>query len=116
MKSTLLAILLCVALIIGFVWMVFGFGWLGVGYTKTVGVAQENANHEVFKAGKAYNEGMAKDLANYMLQYQQATTDSAKKGIVNLVVHTYADFDGSKLENADVRNFLNKCMNGDYLK
>jgi predicted solute-binding protein len=94
----------------------FGTGLLNVGYTKTVGLAQENANREVFKQSTAYNDSAAKDIARYKLQYDQATSADSKKAIVNYIVQTYANFDESKLENAELRMFLRQCLNGGLLK
>ena len=54
--------LLCLVVIIA---LKFAFGWVDVGYTKTVGKAQENARREVFEQSQSYVEGKRQELTKY---------------------------------------------------
>lgn len=68
-----------------------------------------NADREIFKQSITYNEGMLDDLAKYKYEYDTADSDNARDGIAALVRQRFANFDKSKIENRDLRLFLEDC-------
>jgi len=107
----ILGIIVLVAILIG---LSFVFGWFGVGYTKTIGKAQINANREVFKESKVYVEGMASDLAKYKYEITTEKDPIAIKAIADLIIEKYGNFDITKLEDISLQNFLRDVRNGKY--
>lgn len=78
----------------------FGFG------ARYFGV---NADREIFKQSVTYNEGMLDDLAKYKFEYDTAKDDIERAAIASLVRERFANFDKSKIENRDLRLFLEEC-------
>ena len=89
--KVVLAVILTLAIIIG---AMFGFGYLGVGYTKTVGKAQQDARREVFEATRSYNQGKVQELAKCLREYDAAEDKSAIRATI---IHRFADYDESNL-------------------
>lgn len=91
--------------------MELAFGWFGVFYTKTVKVEQENADREVFEQTQSYVEGKRQEALKFYKEWREAETESEKKGIENMVMHSFANFDDEKLQG-DVRVFVEHCKYG----
>ncbi len=104
-----IAIIIVVVVVLGLT-----LGWFGVFYTKTIGVEQASAERQVFKENKSYIEGMASDLAKYKYELATEKDAVARKAIISLVVDKYGNFDIDKLENTDLRKFLQDVRNGKY--
>lgn len=85
-------------------------GGIGIGwrYIRT------NADREIFKQSTAYNEGKLDDLAKYRLEMSQTDDPIEQAAIQEYVNSTFANFDESKIENGDLRDFLRDCRNGVY--
>ena len=83
-----------------------GTGYFGVFYTKTVGKAQENAKREVFKQTQVYNDGMAQELVKLKGEIEKETDPAAKNALLFTLRHDFANFDESKLESQDLRDWL----------
>ena len=49
----------------------FAFGWFGVGYTKTVGKARQNAERTVFEESQSYVEGKRQFLNKEREEYKR---------------------------------------------
>lgn len=81
----------------------------GIVWTRTIGVAQKDAEREAYKATITYNEGMLDDLAKYKFQYDSAEDDVERAAIAELVRNRFANFDKSRIENQDLINFLEDC-------
>jgi len=86
----------------------FGFGYVGVFKTKTVGKAQQDANREVFEQTQSYIEGKRQEALKYYREYKQSTDEGEKKGIKNIVAHAFANFDEEKL-SGEVKTFVKSC-------
>jgi len=114
MKDYLLIGLVIILVIGALIGLSFGMGWVGVGYTKTVGVAQQSANREVFKENKSYVEGMVSDLAKYKYELATEKDPIARKAIVELIIDKYANFDISKIKDANLVRFLQNVKSGEY--
>lgn len=87
-------------LIFSIVGSIFG---VGLRYFKT------NADREIFKQSAIYNEGMLDDLAKYKFEYDTAKDDVEREAIASLVRNRFANFDKSKIENRDLKLFLEDC-------
>lgn len=96
------AVIRCLLLVV--VLGVFGFGY------KYMGV---NADRLIFKQSITYNEGVLDDLAKYKLEMIQSETEVEKRAIANLVVERFANYDETKIESNDLREFLEDCRNLD---
>lgn len=83
-------------------------------YTRTLGVAAKDAQREAFKATSTYNEGMLDDLAKYQYEFNIAEDDVERSAIAQLVVSRYANFDESRIENDNLKQFLEDCRDGDF--
>ena len=101
-SAALLAVVIVAAIII-----VTAIG--GIVWTRTIGVAQKDAEREAYKATMTYNEGMLDDLAKYKFQYDSAEDDVERAAIAELVRNRFANFDKSRIENQDLIKFLEDC-------
>lgn len=102
MKNNFLIVGIVVACVIGLAGVGFGLRLWNV-----------NADRMVFKQSVVYNEGIIDDLAKYKFEMQSADEESEKKAICELVNSRFANFDESKIENDDLKQFLNNCRNGE---
>lgn len=88
--------------------VVLAVGGFGYRYFST------NADRVIFKESVAYNEGKLDDLAKYRLEMSQTDDPVERAAIQEYVVSVYANYDESKIENSDLREFLEDCRNGEY--
>ena len=105
MKNVLYGIL-GIAILIA---LVFGIGYSGVFYTKTVGKAQQNANRTVFEQTQSYVEGKRQELVKFHYEWTQATTETDKKAIEAVIRQSFANFDDTKIEDPELYSFLRHC-------
>jgi hypothetical protein len=77
------------------------FGWFDVGYTKTVGKAQQNANRTVFEETQSYVEGKRQFLNKEREEYRREKDPKSKEAIRQSILHEMANFDLDKLSNDD---------------
>lgn len=87
----------------------FGFGYVGVFKTKTVGKAQQNAEREVFMETQSFVEGKIQELTKVRKEYLLARDDETRAILCNTVSHSFALFNIEKLPDQDLKDFL-KCM------
>lgn len=73
-----------------------------------------NVDRAIFKETVTYNEGKLDDLAKYRLEMSQTDNPIEQAAIQEYVVSVYANFDETKIENSDLREFLEDCRNGVY--
>lgn len=85
----------------------FGFGYIGVFKTKTVGKAQQSARREVFEETQSFVEGKRQEALKFYREYKQADA-SEKQGIKSMVAHSFANFDEEKL-SGEVKTFVKMC-------
>ena len=86
------------------------FGWFDVGYTKTVGKAQQNANRTVFEETQSYVEGKRQFLNKEREEYRREKDPQAKEAIRQSILHEMANFDLNKLSNDDY-SFVQELKN-----
>lgn len=82
-----------------------------LAYKNIFGVANKNADRNIYKQSKSYTEGMAKDLAKYKYEYDTSKEDLEKKAIKDRIINDFGNFDSSKIKESELRNFL-KEMRG----
>lgn len=110
MKQTFVAIGAFLLLILVLTGLSYGLGWFIVGYTKTVGVAQQNAETGVFKYSQSYIDGKNQELSKYQIEYSQTKADDERAAIKSTILHSFAGVDENIL-SADNRSFLYKLRN-----
>lgn len=111
LKSTV-GIILSIMLLIA---LIFGGGYLGLKFKQTFGKASKDIDREIFKSSVTYNEGVLDDLAKYKYELQKTSDAIEKSAIAELVNSRFVNYDVNKIENDDLREFLNDCRNGKYL-
>ena len=89
--------------------MSFGIGYYNVFYTKTVGKAQQNAKREVYETSQSYVEGKRQEASKLYKEYLRAKDDESKEVIMNVVAHSFANFDESLLNDSELQLFIRKC-------
>lgn len=113
-KEVILVVVIVIAIIGGLIGLSFGMGWINVGYKNTVGVADANADRNVFKENKSYVEGMVSDLSKYRYELSTEKDQIARKAIVQLINSKFANFDINKIEDNDLQSFLKDIKSGKY--
>lgn len=103
-KYLLLLVLILITLIV----LDFGFGYLGVFKTKTIGKAQQNAQREVFEQTQSYVESKRQCAVKYYKEYVKLP-DSSKAGLRAIVAHDFANFDEDKYLNGEILRFIKLC-------
>lgn len=77
--------------IFGFIFLIFGLGIFlraeGIWETKTFGVAEQNAQTEVYQHSEAYREGTQRDFDELYLEYQRAADPASKQAILSVIRH-----------------------------
>lgn len=74
----------------------YGMGWYGVGYTKTVGKAQQNAETEVFESSNAFVKAKKQEILKAYKEYHSTTDEQERKAIAYTLSLSLADFDEDK--------------------
>lgn len=111
MKKVLIVLGIIVAVVGLCIGIAFGTGWAHVGYTQTVGKAQQNADTTVYHHTQAYIDGAAKDIAKVKLEYEQSTDAAGKKALVEYIQTSYANVDPSQINNPSVAAWLRAVQN-----
>jgi hypothetical protein len=108
MKVSMIAILIIVAIIA----VMFATGMLDVFYKNTVGVADANADRNVYKEGQAYQEGMIDDLSDLKLQLDKEQDPIMRTALIKTITSKFANFSPDRIENQNLRDFLIDIQNG----
>jgi hypothetical protein len=85
----------------------FGFGFVGVFKTKTVGKAQQDAKREVFEQTQSYVEGKRQEALKFYKEFKEAEPEE-RSAIEEMVSHSFANFDEQKL-NEPLKSFVYNC-------
>ena len=104
MLAGILGFIVFIGLIIA---LSYGFGWLGVHQTKTIGKAMKNAEREVYEESQSYVEGKRQEALKIFLEFKKDPT--SKTTLCSVVVQSFANFDVKKLHNP-ARDFVESCM------
>lgn len=93
-------------LVIVVVFSILGFG---IRYFST------NADYFIFKNSTSHVEGKIDDLSDYKLQIEKTDSVVEKAAIAETIVRQFSNFDDSKIQDDDLRQFLKDCRNGKYI-
>jgi hypothetical protein len=110
MKQVFAAIGIFVGALMILVGLNFFFGWVNVGYTKTVGKAQQNAQRTVFEETQSYVEGKRQFLNKEREEYRREKDSVSKEAIRQSILHEMANFDLNKLSSDDY-SFVQELKN-----
>jgi hypothetical protein len=107
MRYALSGTIFFLALIFGITWAVQGNDFF---LYKVFAPKYEAARRQTFEESKAYNEGMAQELAAAELDYAKANAEQ-KAAIRSVLIQRYAGYDTTRLP-PDLRQFLD-TLKGD---
>lgn len=110
MKQVFAAIGIFLGILIVLIGLNFAFGWVNVGYTKTVGKAQQNAERTVFEETQSYVEGKRQFLNKEREEYKREKDPQSKEAIRQSILHEMANFDLNKLSDDDY-SFVKELKN-----
>ena len=109
MKKYILGGLLAFILLTG---IGFASGEIQALYNRTVGSDISSSETDMFHKSKGFTDGMAQDLSKYKLELAQNKDVVERKAIIDHINEEFANFDEGTIKNADLRNFLTDCRNG----
>lgn len=93
-----------IGIIILVVALIFGIGYLRVGYTRTVEKQQRTAERHAFEGSRSYIVGSIQQLARYKVQWEQAD-EKERKAIESTVRMQMAEFPLDEAPH-ELRGFL----------
>lgn len=86
--------------------VLFGFGAMQYKKYKT------EKERDIFKQSTSYNESAASFIADAYVQYNDAESEEDRLAIMKYVRMRYPNLNASHIENATLRQFYNKCIEG----
>lgn len=105
-------VLIVILIIVAMIGTGFASGEIQALYNRTTGVHEANSETDQFHATQAYVDGMVQDLSKYQLEYEQSKDTTAKNAIVSHIDDEFANFDENRIQNSNLRAFLEECRNG----
>lgn len=99
-------VLIIVACFFGMIAAALALRAYGVFDTKTFGVAQQNADTEVFEHSEAYKAGVRRDMDELYLSYVQAKTPEEKAAVLAVIRHRAEGVADQTIIPANVRHLL----------
>ena len=105
-------VLVGLAITVALVGVGFASGELQAVYNRTVGVDVSSSQTDMFHKSKGFTDGMAQDLSKYKLELAQDKDVTERTAIIDHINEEFANFDEGTIKNADLRNFLVDCRNG----
>jgi len=88
----------------------FGFGYLGVFKTRTVGKAQQDAQREVFESTQSFVEGKRQEALKMYREWTSADIED-KPGLEKMAGHTFANVD-EKIFEEPLKTWVHNCKYG----
>ena len=100
----LLGFLAIIVLVMG---LELGFGYFGVLKTKTVGVAQQNAERDVFEGTNSFTKAKRQEAIKAYREYL-ATDDELERNAIKVTIGmSLSDFDEDKyITNVDLKEWI----------
>jgi hypothetical protein len=96
-----------IILFLGIIWGIQGNDFF---MYKMFAPKYEQVRYDTWKQSQSYNQGMAQEIQNMQLQYNQAD-EQHKEGLRSIILHRVADYDISKLP-PDTQQFINNLKKG----
>ena len=97
--------LIVIAVIAGFIAIVFFVNEFSILRTKFWGVRQENARREVFEQTHSYVGGKIQELSKLKHEWNRSDEDG-KITIESIVRSSFANFDETKIQDPNLYSFL----------
>ncbi len=94
-----------VAILIG---LSYGFGWIKVHQTATIGKEQQNVERRVFEESQSYVEGKRREALKMYKEYLKTKDPDEKAALAQIVAMSFANFDENKL-TPKLKEFVHKC-------
>ena len=79
--------------------------------------ANAEIDHDVFKSNSSYIDGQVKDLSDYKKQYDRAVKNNDEEeanAVIQYIKDDFSNFPTNKIENENLKTFLNNVLNGKY--
>lgn len=108
MKNGLLIFLSVIVFFGAIIGLSYGFGWIGVHQTKTIGKAQQNAERTVFEETQSYVEGKRQEALKLYKEYKMCKDEESKEALKMIVSQSFANFDENKLSD-ELNTFIYQC-------
>ena len=90
-----------------FAGMIYGFGWFGVGYKKTVGKELQKVDREIYEEMNSFTKAKRQEIIKAYKEYNNAETETEKKAIAKILSLSLADFDEDKfIKDKDLLQFV----------
>lgn len=90
----------------------FILGRWGNKIEATVGTEYKDIKREQFENSKSYVHGKIDDLQRYKRELERAADPVERQAIVINIQDEFSNFDESKIDNDNLREFLNDIRNG----
>lgn len=100
------AIFITIVCVIGFIALMFLLQLGGLVNYKFFATKYENARREVYEETKSYNDGVVRELQNFMIEYY-THDEVGKQALKSVILHRAADYPTERLPK-DVQRFINK--------
>ncbi|MEG2289580.1 MAG: hypothetical protein RSC24_06395 [Clostridium sp.] len=79
---------------------------------STVGTEYKNIKREQFEESKSYVHGKIEDLQRYKRELDKAEDEVERQALIMHIQDEFATFDPNKIDNKNLKDFLNDIMNG----
>lgn len=112
MKKVLIGILTVAVIGIGTYLLPFALGKWGNQVEKTIGTEYKDIKREQFESTKSYIHGKVEDLQRYKRELEGTADAIERKTLIISIQDEFASFDESKIDNSNLRIFLNDIRNG----
>jgi len=106
-----LAIILCLVLLTGTSFVLNGIGLVSF---KFFAPKYEDAKREVFENTNSRINGAVQEINKRMIEYNRAESKADKIAIAEYIRSSYPDLEPSKINDAKIRRFFEKCKYGEY--
>lgn len=90
----------------------FILGKWGNKVESVVGTEYKNVKREQFESTKSYVHGKTEDLQRYKRELEKTKDSVERQALIINIQDEFAAFDESKIDNDNLRNFLNDIRNG----
>lgn len=101
-----------ILVMLGIVLLVFFTNGLDLATLKTFGKEKVEIKNEIREESTVYIQGMIEKLANYQYEYTMTDDSLEKKAIARKAHVEFANFDESKVTDANLLQFLQGIKSG----
>ena len=110
MKDIFKIIGISILVMVLFVGLSYGMGWIGVHQTKTIGKSQQNAEREVYEETNSFTKAKRQQAIKLFKEWKECETIEDKRAIETIIQMDFADFDEDKyIRNPKLLSFIKKA-------